>query len=773
MPRSIILIHGQVQGVGFRPFVYVMAKHHGLAGFVRNQGGGVRIEVEGPQSALTAFLDCLGRDTPVSARINSLHWEETIEQGEHDFRIEASDDSAPDARFIPADLAVCQDCLRELFDPRDRRYQYPFLNCTNCGPRLTIITSAPYDRPRTSMAAFPLCAECRCEYANEHDRRFHAQPMACPHCGPQLSLYDGRGNLLESKNAALQTVAEAIGFGKIVALKSLGGYHLACSAANDESVARLRRLKQRDAKPLAIMVSDLTAARKLCDVSAAEAAILASPASPIVLLRRCTALGAHDGIAASVAPRSNELGIMLPYTPLHHLLLRAVQGHALVMTSGNLSDEPILYTDEDALQQFRGLADLVLTHNRPIVVGCDDSVVRVVDGEALPLRRSRGDAPSPVALPIPCARPLLALGGQQKSTFALAHAGQAFLSQHLGDLDDFKAYQNYCAMIDHYERLFEIEPELLVHDMHPEYASTRYAQQRSASARMKALPRLAVQHHHAHLASCLAEHGRNEQVIGVVFDGTGYGTDGAVWGGEFLLGDCAKFHRAAHFRYVPLAGGEQAVREPWRMGLAYLRDAGEDWLPEWSDVTPAAVRTVRQMLDRLVQAPPTSSVGRLFDAVAALLNLRSHNQYEGQAAAELEWCGAQAGVEQSYRFQVHLPDAGNPLSPWQIDVRPLISDVVADRRRDYSIAVIARRFHATLAAIIVQVCELLRTQTGLQTVALSGGCFVNALLLGDTSQRLAAAGFEVLRHRRVPPGDGGLALGQAAVAVAHQIGHNE
>lgn len=771
MSRRVVLILGQVQGVGFRPFVYETARRLGLTGFVRNQGGGVRIEIEGADPAIDAFLTHIENHPPSAARVDSVRCKTAIEQGGTGFAIEASDVEAHDVPFIPADIAVCEDCLTELFDPHDRRYWYPFLNCTHCGPRLTVICATPYDRLRTSLASFPLCAQCRREYDDPSDRRFHAQPIACPSCGPRLSLRDGNGVRIECDDP-LQRAADALSCGKIVAVKSLGGYHLACDAANEPTVERLRLLKQRDAKPLAVMAVDLEAARRLCHVSAEEAALLESAARPIVLLRRRSDRETGPVIAASVAPRSRELGIMLPYTPLHHLLLRAVEGVSLVMTSGNSSDEPIVFDDDEALVRLAGLADLVLTHDRPIVVRCDDSVVRVAAGDTLPIRRSRGYAPAPLQLPIPCTRPLLALGGQQKSTFALARDGHAILSHHLGDLEHLEAYEAYVAAIGHYERLFNIEPELIVHDLHPDYASTRYARRRAESSAHQVVVFWAVQHHHAHLASCLAEHGRTESAIGVVFDGTGYGTDGAMWGGEFLIGDCFEYRRAAHFRYVSLAGGEQAVREPWRMALAYLVDSGVDWLPGWSDVPSTAVQTVRQMIVRRIQSPPTSSVGRLFDAVAALVNLRTGAQYEGQAAVELEWAGEDDCQEVPYRFHCRSSEKGDSSAPLNIDVRPMIVDIAADVRGNCPASLVARRFHATLVAVISQVCEVLREQTGLETVALSGGCFVNSLLLRETASRLTARGFDVLRHRRVPPGDGGLAFGQAAIAAARQSCEN-
>jgi hydrogenase maturation protein HypF len=735
--------------------VYTLASRHQLRGFVKNQTGSVLIEVEGEPSSLECFLaDLAGHPLPL-AQIEHLSWELRALQGEPGFRIEGSDADAAGPVFISPDVATCPDCLAEVLAPADRRHGYPFLSCTNCGPRLTIITGAPYDRARTTMAAFPLCPACRTEYDDAADRRFHAQTTACPACGPNLRLLDAAGQPLPTAGP-LAAFAAALREGKIGALKGLGGYHLACDAQNSAAVAELRRRKFRDEKPFAVMVPDVAAAETFTGVDAAERALLLSPRAPIVLLRkRPTCL-----IAEAVAPRNPYVGVVLPYTALHHLLMRAVGGAPLVMTSGNRSDEPIAYRDDEALAKLGDIADLFLVHNRPIHVRCDDSVTRVVGGVELPLRRSRGYAPRPIELPFNCPRPALAVGGQLKGTFALGRGRQAFLSHHLGDLDHYDAYRAFERDVALYEELFGIKPELICHDLHPDYATSRYARERAARSGAALLQ---VQHHHAHLASCMAEHGLCEPVIGVTFDGTGYGSDGAVWGGEFLVGDYASFRRAAHLRYVGLPGGDQAIREPWRMAVAHLRDAGAGHSALRARVSPIALRTVERMLDRRLNTPLTSSAGRLFDVVACLAGVRDRVSYEGQAAAELEWLASRVAPDGAYPFDLVRPDQARPLV---VDTRPIIRAAAREEQQGVAADVIARRFHSTLVILIGAVCARLGQETGIGAVVLSGGCFLNALLTHEVTARLSADGFRVYRHRLVPPNDGGLSLGQLAVAAA-------
>jgi hydrogenase maturation protein HypF len=744
MERRAIAVFGTVQGVGFRPFVHELASRLALDGFVKNQAGGVRIEVEGETEPLDQFLEQLTKSPPPLARIDEISWERRSPRGGEGFEIRSSEAGAGPVAISP-DVAVCELCLAEMFDPANRRYRYPFINCTHCGPRLTIVCSAPYDRERTTMAEFVMCSACRAEYENPRDRRFHAQPIACPECGPRLSLLDGAAKRIETDDP-LKDFAAAILKGQIGALKGLGGYHLVCDASNSGAVAALRQRKARDEKPLAVMVADLESARDLCEIDAAEAKLLTSSARPIVLLRKRPGME----LAEQIAPGNPFFGVMLPYTPLHYLLMQSV-ARALVMTSGNRSDEPIAYDDTDAVQRLRGIADVFLVHNRSIHVRCDDSVTRVIGETESPIRRSRGYAPQSIALPFPCSTPLLAVGGQLKGTFALGCDRRAILSHHLGDLDHFDAYRAFERDIALYEKLFSIMPTRIAHDMHPDYASTRYA---LAQIGVKCV---GIQHHHAHIAACMAEHGLSEPVIGVAFDGSGFGPDGAVWGGEFLIADYRQFHRAAHLRYVALPGGEQAVRQPWRMALSHLTDADVHCEIFENRQASAALRTVRTMIEKKLNSPPTSSVGRLFDAVAALCGVRDAVSYEGQAAMQLE--ALAAGVE---------PDVVYPFdfsAGMQIDVRPMIRAISADVDRQIHASRIARRFHSTLVEIISTVCEQLRNTRGIQTVALSGGVFMNALLSHETERKLSKAGFAVYRHEKVPPNDGGLCLGQLAIAA--------
>ncbi|MDG3005439.1 carbamoyltransferase HypF [Paludisphaera mucosa] len=744
--RYSVQVRGVVQGVGFRPFVHGLAGRLGLTGSVRNSASDVLIDVEGDDRSLGRFFRRLSTDSPPLSRIDEIRREATTPRrdGVGTFVIEASERGGGDAMEFPPDVATCMDCLAELFDPDDRRHLHPFINCTSCGPRWTVIEAAPYDRASTTMARFAMCSACRAEYDDPRDRRFHAQPNCCPGCGPRLR-WEGEG---AGSGDPLDDAVAAFLAGRIGAVKGVGGYHLACDARARSAVEELRRRKMRDEKPMAILVADLDAASLWCEVSSDEAALLASPGRPIVLLRRRR----DDDLAYGVAAGAPTLGVMLPYTPLHHLLIRGMGGSPLVLTSGNLADEPIAFDDEDARRRLTGIADFILSHDRPIAVRCDDSVSRIVAGGEVLLRRSRGHVPGSVRLPHDCPVPILALGGQQKAVFALAKGRRAVLSHHLGGLDDFASYRSFEAAVGHFERLFEIEPELMVRDLHPDYASNLYADRRG-------LPTLAVQHHHAHVASCMAENGLDGPVLGVAFDGSGLGPDGAIWGGEFLESTYEGFRRAAHLRYVPMPGGSRAIREPWRMALAHLEDAGEGPGLISSRVELEERGIVAAMLERRINSPLTSSAGRLFDAVAALAGLRQRVRHEGQAAMELEWASAELTVDDFYPFEV----VGD--SPLTIDTRPLISAVASDVRRDVEPGRIGRRFHTTMVEMIAEVCGRIRANRGLEVVALSGGVFMNSLLLDETIGRLEREGFVVHRHRRVPPNDGGLCLGQLAIAA--------
>ena len=734
--RTEVRIEGTVQGVGFRPFVHGLATGLGLAGLVGNDARGVFIEVEGDAGAVERFLSGL-RAPPPLAVVERISTRSLSPEGHHGFAIVGSDATGRRGALVSADSATCADCLRELEDPADRRHGYPFVNCTNCGPRFTIVTGVPYDRPNTTMAGFAMCAACAAEYRDPGDRRFHAQPVCCPACGPRVVLLDSGGRPLPGEPVA--AARALLRRGGILALKGLGGYHLAATAADESAVAGLRSRKHREDKPFAVLVPDLSSARRLGAVDPAEEALLTSGRRPIVLLRR----HGDAPLAGAVAPGNRSIGVMLPYTPLHHLLAT----EPLVLTSGNVSDEPIAYRDEDALARLGAIADAFLTHDRPIHVRTDDSVTRVFRGREMPVRRSRGYVPAPLPLPSG-GPPVLACGAELKNTFCLADGGRAFVSHHIGDLENYETLRAYREGIEHFGRLFDITPSVLAHDLHPEYLSTKYALERD-------LPLVGVQHHHAHIASCMADNAWYEPVIGVAFDGTGYGTDGTLWGGEFLVADLTGFERAGHLRPVPLPGGATAIREPWRMAAAY-------GVPAELDVArrnAASWDAVVALAGRGVASPPTSSAGRLFDAVAAVLGVRDRVNYEGQAAIELE---QRADPRERGAYPVRLDDG----SPFTVSGADLVAAVVADLRAGIGVPVIAARFHNAVAGLVVAGAVRLRETTGLTTVALSGGVFQNLLLLERAVAGLEAAGFGVLVHHRVPPNDGGISLGQAAIASA-------
>lgn len=745
--RRRLRVTGVVQGVGFRPFVYNLASRLGLTGFVGNDTDGVFAEVEGDPAALDAFLRAVTEDAPPLAVVAEVHHEDLPPHGDVGFRIV---DSAPGTgrTLVSPDLRTCDDCLAELRDPEDRRHRYPFINCTNCGPRFTIIRGLPYDRPLTTMAGFPMCPSCRAEYEDPSDRRFHAQPNACPDCGPRLRLETTAG--LPIPGDPIHEVRRLVGAGRIVAVKGLGGFHLACDAARDAPVAELRRRKGRVDKPFAVMVADVETARHIAFVDAEEARLLTSRQRPILLLR-----ARGSGVSPLVAPSNGYLGVMLPYTPLHDLLV--APGEVWVMTSGNRSQEPIVTGDDEARTRLADLADAILLHDRDIVVPCDDSVVRVVGGRELPLRRSRGYAPFPVRLPV-STPPLLAVGGELKATFCLAEGRDAFLSQHIGDMESLETLATFERCVAHLQDLFGIEPEVLVVDLHPRYLSARWARDHAAGR-----PVVAVQHHHAHVAALLAEHGEADPIIGFSFDGTGYGTDGTVWGGEVLVGDLGRVERVGHIAPVPLPGGDAAVRRPYRMALAHLRAAGLPWDPDLPPVAacpPEELEVLALQLERGLNVVPTTSAGRLFDAVSSLVGIRHRISYEAQAAIELE--ALVDDDDGSYPLTVE--DRGRLV----VDPAPALEGVIADLRRGTPAGTIAARFHRGLAASIVEVARRVRTGTGLGTVGLSGGVFQNVTLAEQVRRLAEEDGFRVLTHRLVPPNDGGLALGQAAVAATRR-----
>jgi hydrogenase maturation protein HypF len=750
--RRTFLVRGIVQGVGFRPFVARLAESLGLAGSVRNRAGDVRIEVEGSCELVARFRERLELDAPALSRIDAVQASPSSLRGEHGFRILASDTDVAQSPLLTPDAATCDACVAELFEPQDRRYRYPFLACTDCGPRFTIVLGAPYDRERTTLRSFPLCELCSAEFRDPRSRRFHAQANACPVCGPALAFEAGA--LRSEGEAALAAGVAALRAGKVLAIKGIGGYHLACAASNTEAVARLRRRKLREAKPFALMVADVEAARALAWLRPADEDLLRATHRPIVLVERRT----DADVAADVAPASPLLGIMLAYAPLQHLLLRDF-GAPLVMTSGNVSHEPIAFGDDDARERLAEVADVFLTHNRGIERRCDDSLVRALPSGRLTLRRARGLAPEPITLAEPLVRPLLAVGGQAAVCFALGREQHVFVSHHIGDLDQHSAYRSYVDATREYQELFRIEPELVVHDLHPDYGSTVLA---GALAHERGLPVLGVQHHHAHIASVMLEHGIQGPVIGVAFDGTGLGSDGSIWGGEFLLCERAAFERVAHLRPVPMPGGDRAVLEPWRMAVAYAFDAGQDaahFFPEHEKER----RAVLKLLERRAFCPASSGVGRLFDAVSALAGVCRQSSYDGQAAIELEWAAMRSDAVGRYDFAL---DQGSEGAPWQLDMRPLLRDVIEDLSRGAAACDVARRFHRTLVASVVKTCERLREAFGIARVVLGGGVFANALLVEGLSRALPDRGFSLYRPERYPPGDGSLALGQLAVAAA-------
>jgi hydrogenase maturation protein HypF len=757
LTRTRVRVEGIVQGVGFRPFVHALAGRLGLAGLVGNDAGGVFVEVEGAAETVERFLAALAAEAPPLAVIERVTATSLEPTGAAGFAIAPSLAGGDRQTLVSPDTATCADCLRELADPADRRFRYPFINCTNCGPRFTIVRDVPYDRPATTMAAFEMCADCAREYGDPADRRFHAQPVCCPACGPSLALLDAGG--VAAGGDPLAGAAARLRDGAVVAVKGLGGYHLAADAASEPAVAALRARKHREDKPFAVMVADLASARRLCELGPAEEAMLTSPRRPIVLLRRRgpAGPGAADGVAASVAPGNRSLGVMLPYTPLHHLLLEAV-GRPIVLTSGNVSDEPIAYRDEEAVERLGGIADWFLVHDRPIHMRADDSVVRAFGGRELPLRRSRGFAPQPLGLPWPFPRHVLACGAELKHTFCLAKGGHAFLSHHIGDLENYETYRSFTEGVEHFRRLFDVDPEVVAHDLHPEYLSTKYALE------LDGVELEGVQHHHAHVAACLADNGEAGPVVGVAFDGLGFGPDGTIWGGELLVADLEGFRRAGHLEQVPMPGGAAAIKEPWRMAAAWLDAAFGAGMPE----RLAVAGRHRDRWEQVVAlgrsgtaAPVTSSAGRLFDAVAAILGVRDAVNYEGQAAVELEQL---ADPAEPAAYPVRVAPAGDGLL--RLGGADLVRAVVAELSTGVPPPLIAARFHNGLAAATVAACQAVGQETGLGTVALSGGVFQNMLLLERTVAGLEANGIRVLTHSRVPPNDAGISLGQAAVAGA-------
>lgn len=747
-------INGIVQGVGFRPFIYQLANHHGLKGEVANTATGVSLILEGPPDGIQKFIDDLPDRKPPLAHIVDVTARPETVTGFASFSIVKSRGSASRATLISPDVMVCDDCLAEMRDPADRRFGYPFINCTNCGPRYTIIDDIPYDRPKTSMRHFSMCLQCQAEYDDPDNRRFHAQPNACQECGPRVTLCDAGGKAVDVDDPIAET-ADRIRQGRILAVKGLGGFHLAVDATNLDAVNRLRLRKHREEKPFALMCNSLDQIRSIARVGAAEAPLLISIQRPIVLLEK----RAHTPIAESVSPRNRHFGIMLPYTPLHHLLLDT--GFvALVMTSANLSEEPIAIDNAEAFDRLVDIADDFLVHDRDIYLRSDDSIVRHCAGHMRPLRRSRGYVPVPIFLKdeLP---PVLACGAELKNTVCLTRGRQAFVSQHIGDLENRSTDVFFRLTVAHLKRILDIDPQAVACDLHPDYMSTHYAREWSA------IRCIEVQHHHAHIAACMAENKADGPVIGLAFDGTGLGTDGTIWGGEVLVADYRDFSRVAHLEAVPMPGSAAAIREPWRMAVSHLRSAyGSEANPTglsflWND-DPSQLRVLMQMMDKEINSPLTSSLGRLFDAVAAIIGLRGRVAFEGQAAMELEMV---ADHKESGRYDFSW-EGGDPL---KIATAPIIRAVVQDLEKGVSQAAISARFHNTLIVLFDELCRHLRSKTGIDRVALSGGVFQNGRLLTGLSTALEKSGFNLLSHRLVPTNDGGISLGQAVVAAAQFV----
>ncbi|MCK9560214.1 MAG: carbamoyltransferase HypF [Candidatus Marinimicrobia bacterium] len=769
MNSSKIIITGIVQGVGFRPFIYNLARDLQLTGYVQNDSHGVTIVVQGASQKIARFAEIIQNSPPSHSRIERFETAEFITAEKFiDFKIAASRAESQKSARIAPDLDVCPDCRREMFDPGDRRYLYPFINCTNCGPRFTIIQDVPYDRPLTTMREFQMCPECQREYDDPQHRRFHAQPNACPVCGPRLQLLDNQGRELltggsaAANHAVFEKITELLHAGKILAVKGIGGFHLACDARNDEAVTTLRRRKYREDKPFAVMFAYLADIAEYCEVSGEETRLLISTPHPIVLLRKSSG----RDIAPAVAPGNHYLGCFLPYTPLHYLLMHFFP-HPLVLTSGNLSDEPIAYRNDDALTRLSAIADYFLLHNRKIHIRCDDSVDRIATGRRrYPLRRARGYAPSSIPVRVPFVKPLLACGPEQKNTFALAKNDRVYLSQHIGDLVNYEVLHSLETGVSHFKNLFDIEPEVVAYDLHPDYLSTKYAlayPTRTPSGHP--VIKIGVQHHHAHAVACLAENNVDEPALAIVLDGTGYGVDGTIWGGEILRVEAQIFERLGHLRPARLPGGAAAIKNPWQMALSYLYETfGVEIptrkLPFLQKIPSDQIAIVLNLLKSGFNSPLTTSCGRLFDGVAALAGLRNQVNYEGQAAVEFEQC-IDAENSVAYDFEIETEN-----DRFSIDWRKMIRQVVEDIERKVELSLIAMKFHNGLAHILLQAalrsCEL----TGLSIVALSGGVFMNIYLLTRLSRLLEEQQFKVLTHQLTPCNDGGIALGQGVIANA-------
>ncbi len=753
-----ISARGVVQGVGFRPFVYQLATKYSLKGWVCNTSEDVKIEVQGENKDLKRFLSELQDNAPPLASIENITVTYHPPAEYTSFEIRHSIAEEGKYQLVSPDIATCQACLKEIFSSEDRRYHYPFTNCTSCGPRFTIIEDIPYDRPKTTMRSFQMCPECQAEYDNPLDRRFHAQPNACPKCGPRLELLDAKGNHVENTDIIV-TASQLLQKGKILAIRGLGGFLLACDATSQKTVELMRKRKRRPFKPLAIMVADIEEAKRHCYISEAEAKLLTSPQSPIVLLQ----WKPESTVCQAIAPNLKYLGVMLPYTPLHHLLLRGVE-LPLVMTSGNISEEPICKDNDEAVRRLSGIADYLLVHNRDIYARYDDSVTVIERGEVQLTRRARSYAPYPIHLTF-AAKQVLGCGAEEKNTFCLTKDNYAFVSQHVGDMENLETLEHFQNTLALYEKLFRIEPEIIAYDLHPEYLSTKYALELGNQfGHLKLVP---VQHHHAHIVSCMVDNSVETPVIGVAFDGTGYGGDGRIWGGEFLVADYKGFQRMGHLEYLPLPGGAAAIKRPYRTAIGYLLNLqGEGSLNSklafLKQIDPVEIELIKRQIQTGLNSPLNSSMGRLFDAVSALIGVRNEIDYEGQAAVELEMAAyddCDKVGNKSYPFSIIENEVVNI-----VQLKELLSTIVEDLYQGISKATISAKFHNTVAQIICQMCQLIAKKTGINQVALSGGVFQNRLLLRKVAVLLESAGFSVLTHKQVPCNDGGISLGQAVIA---------
>lgn len=766
LKRMQITVRGLVQGVGFRPFIYHLATRFSLGGFVQNDTNGVFIDVEGHDESIKAFLDHLMKSPPPHVIIEYIRCKPFPPNGYRKFVIGESTRKEGDTTIVSADISTCRDCFNELYEPTDRRYRYPFINCINCGPRFTIIKGIPYDRMNTTMSGFNMCADCSKEYHDPKSRRFHAQPNTCPVCGPKLTLYNNDGLKIQT-NDPLSAVCSILKAGKIIAVKGLGGYHLACDATNSNAVSMLRERKKRDKKPFAVMIKDIETVKKYCYVNEKEEKLLLSTQKPIVLLKK----KGSNTLSTLVAPENKYLGVMLPYTPLHDLLINDA-GFPLVMTSGNISDEPIVHSDTEAFARLKGIADNFIAHDREIIMRCDDSVVRVNEDKETIIRRSRGYAPFPLRLQYTFPKPTFACGAFLKNTFCLARGNHAFVSHHIGDLENIETLNSFETAIMHYKRLFSIEPEVIAYDLHPEYLSTKYALAKNDKS-FKA----GIQHHHAHIAGCMAEYGISHKVIGVTFDGLGYGDDGNFWGGEFLVADLSGYERAGHLDYIPMPGGGQAIKEPWRMAVSYLYHIYGDNIPLFTQtgiplsagktnykLDHTKLKILFKMLSNRINSPLTSSMGRLFDGVASIIGLQHTIHYEGQAAIKLELI-ADDHENKSYPFDINVTGETRGSVPLRIiRWQQIIEHIINDVKSGVTNSVISARFHNSIVDMTLQVCIILRDSLGLNEVVLSGGVFQNRFLFSRLLKKLTSLDFRVYFPQKIPCNDGGISLGQAVIA---------